>query len=308
MIADLADSNQPLLSSRLTDLSDLNSKQLRLLDDVWQSIEPKWQRHIMHRLVELAEDNVELNFDAIFKHCLKDKDEQVRSIAIEGLWENEETSLIEPLINLMEQDSSVKVQSSAALALGRFVMLAEHQKISEDYTPRLSQILLTTFGDSSRSTEVRRRALEALAPLSLPQVRQSITEAYQNGNAALKASAIYAMGKNCDPYWLPILITELASTDSEARYEAAAACGELGEDKAVPHLIKLIDDADVDVQLASVQALGKIGGSEVKEHLENCLSHPSEAVCQAAAQALHELEVTAEPLSRHDLDYGELND
>jgi HEAT repeat protein len=156
--------------------------------------------------------------------------------------------------------------------------------------------------------EVRRRVLEAVAPLSLPKVRRSIAEAYQSGNSKLKISALYAMGKNCDPCWLPILIKELTSADAEVRYEATGACGELGEDEAVVHLIELTDDIDADVQLAAVQALGKIGGIEAKKHLQKCLNHLSEAICQVAAQALHELEVTKEPLSPHDLSYGELND
>lgn len=43
-IAGLADSNQPLLSSKLADLSDLNREQLGLLNDIWQRIEPKRRR------------------------------------------------------------------------------------------------------------------------------------------------------------------------------------------------------------------------------------------------------------------------
>lgn len=307
-ITNLVNSDQPLLNARLADLSGLNPQQISLLYDVWQDIEPKRQRQIMQRLVELADNDVCLNFDTIFKHRLRDKDEEVRRIAIEGLWENKETCLIEPLINLMEHDSSLRVQKAAAQALGRFAILAEHRKIAADYTPRLSRILLAATADSSKPIELRRRALEAVTPLSLFQVREAITEAYHNGNAALKASAIYAMGKNCDPHWLPILVTELAATDAEARYEAAAACGELGEEVAVPHLIGPTDDDDADVQITSVQALGKIGGSEVREHLEKCLNHPGEAIRQAAAQALHELEVTTEPLSPNDIGYGELND
>jgi len=308
IITGLTDSRQPLSNSRLAELSDLNPEQLKLLDDVWQRIEAKRRRQIIFRLVELAEDNVGLNFDAIFRHLLQDRDEEVRSIAIEGLWESEETSLIEPLINLMEQDSSVKVQATAALALGRFAMLAEYQKLPPDYTARLSQVLLATIVDRGKPIEVRRRVLEAVAPLSLPQVRHSISEAYHSGNAKIKISALYAMGKNCNPCWLPILIKELASIDAEVRYEAAGACGELGEDEAVANLIELTDDTDADVRLAAIQALGKIGGSEAKKHLEKCLTHPSEAVCQVAAQALHKLEVTKEPLSPYDLSYGELND
>jgi HEAT repeat protein len=296
-IADIADSNKPLRSSRLVDLSDLNPEELQLFNRIWEGIKPKRRQQIIYRLVEIAEDNLELNFDGIFKYRLKDRDEEVRSKAIEGLWENEEVYFIEPLINLMEQDNSIKVQQAAATALGKFAMLAEHQKLAPDCTSRLSQALLATINDKNKPIEVRRRALEAVAPLSLPQVSQVITEAYQSGQPKLKVSAIYAMGKNCDPTWLQILLNELSSASAEIRYEAAGACGELGEEAVTPYLTKLIDDTNTDVQLAAIQALGKIGSSEAKEQLELCLSHQSEAVQQAAEQALCELESMAEPLS-----------
>ncbi|MEE8194056.1 MAG: HEAT repeat domain-containing protein [Dehalococcoidales bacterium] len=301
-IASLADSGKPLLSSRLADLTDLKQGELRSLDEVWRRIEPKRRRQIVCRLVELAEDNVELNFDSIFKHCLKDEDKQVRGRAIEGLWENEEGSLVEPLISLMEQDGSPKVQAAAATALGRFAMLAEHQKLSADYVFRLGQALLAAVGDRSKHIEVRCRALEAVAPLSLPQVRQAIMATYHSGSSKLKVSAIYAMGKSCDLSWLPVLLKELASARAELRYEVAGACGELGEDEAVPYLIELTHDTDADVQLVAIRALGKIGGGEAKERLQQCLSHQSEVVQQAAAQALDELEVMAGPLFPHGLD------
>ncbi len=307
-ISRLTDSQQPLLSSSLTDLSDLNQKELRLLDETWKGIEPRRRRQIMHRLAELAEDNVNLSFDAIFKRRLKDQDAYVRTLAIEGLWENEEVSLIKPLIDLMEQDISEKVQQAAASALGRFALLAEHQKLPPDGASRLSQALLAVFDDTNKPIETRRRALEAVAPLSLPQVRHSILVAYHSGHPRLKASAIYAMGRNCHLSWLPILEKELTSADAELRYEAATACGELGEDKVVTRLIELTNDPDSDVQMAAIQALGKIGGSRARGHLKKCLKHPSEAVRQAAEQALYELEVMTEPLLPHDLYFGAPDD
>lgn len=309
IIGDLADDNQPLLNVRLAELSDLNPQQLKLLNNTWQNIEVKRQRQIMHRLLEMAENDVCLNFDSIFKYNLKGNDEEVRIAAINGLWENEETSLIEPLTDLMNNDRSQKVQAAAASALGRFIMLVENLKISTDYAARLSQSLLATLADSSKPVDVRRRALEAAAPLSLQQVKQAITESYNNSIPLFKISAIYAMGKNCDLRWLPILLSELTASDSEIRYEAATACGELGEQEAVPYLIDLIsDDDDVDVQMASVQALGKIGGNEAKEYLKKCLEHQSEAVRQAATHALYELEIITEPISPRYIDDGELYD
>jgi HEAT repeat protein len=296
-IADLGNGDRPLLSSRLIDLSNLGSEELSFLEQVWVSIKPERRRQIVYRLVELAEDNFELNFDSIFWNCLKDQDAEVRCRAIEGLWEDEETSLISPLINLLEQDSSEKVRAAAATALGKFAMLAEHGKLRSCHTSKIARALLDAVGDASNTIEVKRRALESAASLSLPRVKKAIMVAYRSRNAKLKTSAIYAMGKNCDGSWLPVLLTELASADAEIRYEAAGACGELGEEEAVPYLIGLVKDPDVDVQMAAVKALGKIGGTEAKECLKQCLNDPGEVISQMAEQALQELEVVEDPFS-----------
>ena len=48
----------------------------------------------MKRLVELCEDNLELDFSAIFKLCLDgDDDENVRKTATLGLWDCDDSSL-----------------------------------------------------------------------------------------------------------------------------------------------------------------------------------------------------------------------
>jgi HEAT repeat protein len=296
-IADLAKSDKPLSRSGLTELSNLSSEGVEFLSRMWVSIESKRRQQIIYRLVELAEDNYELNFDSIFKNCLKDQDAEVRSKAIEGLWESEEASLINPLINLLKYDSSEKVRVAAAKVLGKFAMLAEDKKLRSCHTSKLEEALLSMIGDKSKPIDVRRRALEAAAPLSLPQVKRAIMQAYQSHNPRLRASAVYAMGKSCNPSWLPILLKELANADTEIRYEAAGACGELGEEEVVPYLIELISDPDINVQLAAIQALGKIGGSEARECLEECRNNPSEVVQEAAEQALEELKAVEAPFS-----------
>jgi HEAT repeat protein len=296
-IADLAKSDKPLSRSGLTELSNLSSEGVEFLSRMWVSIESKRRQQIIYRLVELAEDNFELNFDSIFKNCLKDQDAEVRSKAIEGLWESEEASLINPLINLLKYDSSEKVRVAAAKVLGKFAMLAEDKKLRSCHTSKLEEALLSMIGDKSKPIDVRRRALEAAAPLSLPQVKRAIMQAYQSHNPRLRASAVYAMGKSCNPSWLPILLKELTNADTEIRYEAAGACGELGEEEVVPYLIELISDPDINVQLAAIQALGKIGGSQARESLEECRNNPSEVVQEAAEQALEELKAMEAPFS-----------
>jgi len=173
-IADLADNNKPLVNSKLIDLSNLSPEELRIFGQRWAAIEPKRRRQIVHRLVELSENNFTLNFNSIFKYCLKDQDAEVRSKAIDGLWEDEEASLIDLLINLLEQDSSEKVQATAATALNKFATLAEHKKLRPCHTSKINQALLTAINDETKALEVRCRALEAAAPLSLSQVKKAI--------------------------------------------------------------------------------------------------------------------------------------
>jgi len=295
-IAKLVNPNTKLSDSWLTDLSILNAAGLKQLEQAWPTIELKRRRQIMYRLVELAEDNFELDFDEIFKGRLKDEDAEVRSKAIEGLWENEEASLIEPLIDLLEKDSSEEVQAAAATALGKFALLAELEKLRPNHRDKISQSLLSVINDQAKPVEVKRRALEAAAPLTLPQMNKAIAEAYQSGDNKLKISALFTMGKSGNTSWLPILLKELTSTDTEIRYEAAGACGELGEEEAASYLCELVNDPDIDVQLAAIQALGKIGGPEAKGCLEKCLNHPDEAIQAAAKQALSQMEAEEDPL------------
>ena len=120
-------------------------------------------------------------------------------------------------------------------------------------------------------------------------------EAYRSQNYLLKVSSLYTMGKNCDSSWLPILLKELTSTDTQLRYEAARACGELEDEEAVSHLIRLFSDTDIDVRMTSIEALGKIGGTQAKKYLEQCLNSPNEAIHQAAEHALNELRIKEAP-------------
>ncbi|MDD5511168.1 MAG: HEAT repeat domain-containing protein [Dehalococcoidales bacterium] len=294
IITQLADSSKPLLNSSLADLSNITTEKLNFLKEVWPAIESQRRRQIVSRLVELAEDNFELDFDSIFKNCLSDQDAEVRSKAIEGLWENEEPSLIHTLIAIMEQDNSKLVQAAAATGLGKFTTLAEQQKLRPAYTSKIYRALLAVIDDRNKPVEVRRRALEAIAPLDSPEVEKAIGEAYRSSNRTLRISAIYAMGRNGNPSWLSIILDEAGSPDAEIRYEVARACGELGEEEAVPYLINLAADPDIEIQLAAIEALGQTGGTEAKNFLEQCLDASNEVVQQAAEQALNELQAEGE--------------
>ena len=291
IIAEMADISKPLVNTHLADLTQLSTANLKEFAQVWKTIELKRRHEILTRLSELITDSIELNFDSIFKTCLTDPDDDVRNEAINGLWENENPALISNYIDMLTTDLSEKVQAAAALALGRFALMAELGSISPKYGNVVGHVLLSVTGDKSKSIEVRRRALEAVAPLSTELVRTAIKTSYESNDDRLMISAIYAMGRNCESKWLPFLLKELKSNDAEMRFEAVGALGEIGNEDIVQYLMPVANDTDIDVRMAVMQALGKIGGNEAKQFLLKNASDPNEAVRDAIEQALNEISI-----------------
>lgn len=285
----MLDESQALSSKTLAELSDPDAEELAYFKKIWPDISAERRQQIATRLVELAEDDVQFTFDVIFKNMLEDEDAEVRRQALNGLWENEEPALATTLVRLFEEDEDMQVRAAAAIALGRFAVLAECQKLRPEVAEAVTQTLLIALDNEGMPLEVKRRVLEAASPLSLPQVREAIYAAYYSDVHPLKASAVYSMGKSCDANWLPEIMKELSGGSAELRYEAAVASGELGDKTAVPVLVQLTQDADVEVQLASIQALGHIGGDEAKKCVQLCLESSSEAVRQVAEQAVAEI-------------------
>jgi HEAT repeat protein len=308
LIEEIANSDKPLVASHLTDLSQITATDMAIFKRAWTTINTERRRQIITRLGELVKDNVELNFDLIFRHALADSDTQIRISAIEGLWENEDPSMIQTFIKIMENDTSNEAQASAASALGKFTAMLEYGEIRESYKTTLGRALLNKFNDTSNPVEVRRRALEAGAPLSLPSVRESIKKAYDSRDERFVTSAVYAMGKTCDDSWLPVLYKEMANADAEIRYEAANACGEIGLEASVSHLLEHVHDTDIEVRMAVIQSLGKIGGIEAKKGLQRIAKDPNPAVREAVEQALDGIE-TMEDMTLMEMDTpGEIDD
>jgi len=195
-MAELATGNYTRPNPKLVNLSNLTAAETKLFAQTWTGIEVKLRRQIIEQLVELTEDNVELNFDSIFQYCLTDRDAVVRSKAIEGLWECEDVSLVSPLIERLNQDISPEVQMVAVTALGNFALLAEFKKIRSRYAAMVAQALLAAVGDQTRAVAVRCRALEAVAVLSWPEVKDAIEQAYHGANRELRASATLASGSS----------------------------------------------------------------------------------------------------------------
>ena len=294
---ELLGQKKPIVVAKLVNLSNVGPADIKLFTKRWGSATVERRRQVISRLEELAETNPELDFDHIFQTCLHDPDPMVRVKAVESLTECEDYRLIELMACLLKEDSSPAVREAAATVLGGFVLLAELNKLPALYATKVAQALLAAIDATATDSEVRRRAIEAIAPLSLPQVKEIIAKAYRNDDLKTRSSALYAMGRNCDPQWLPILLAELNSSEPELRFEAVRACGEMGDEEAVSSLIKLLGDEDTEVRLAAIVALGEIGGREAKDALLGCLKHPDPATQEAVEEALAVLEFYQEPTS-----------
>ncbi len=270
-------------------LSDLDAAGMAEFRAGWAMLNPVERQELAHALVEMAEDHAEYDFRAIFRWLLSDEDAEVRATAIEGLWEDESPGLIGPLLHLLRNDPDFRVREAAATSLGRFVLLAELDKVDAREVAPVIETLLEKARDTREDVDVRRRALESLGYVDEPHVRDLIEAAYYDGDIRMQASAIFAMGRSANPRWRPYVLAELESPDPELRYEAALAAGELEIVEAIPPLRALVEDEDIEIRLAAVEALGHIGGPEAERLLVRLIDTAEDLVAEAAEAALDEL-------------------
>jgi HEAT repeat protein len=297
ILAHIGNSDERLKARYLYALSDMNREQLVLFQQVWPGIEARRRRSVIRNLVEFTEQSFEVNFDPIFLLAMGDGDSEVRTAAIEGLWENEDQALIAPLVHLLRTDEAATVRAAAAVALGRFVLLGELEEIDSAPAMLAEEALLETLHQATEEPEVRRRAVESIAYSSEAGVREIIEAAYYDEDEKMQASALFAMGRSADPYWSKVILRELDNLNPELRFEAARASGELEARAAVEQLAPMaMNDPDREVQEAAVWALGRIGGREARRALEACYESEDEALSQAAAEALDEMDLLGSSL------------
>jgi len=275
LIEEVIDPNREPKASRLAGLSNLAPDDRDQLGRLLADTPVERRRRIAEELLELGEDNPTLDFGAVFRLFLRDPDAPIRKLAIEGLWEDESRDLIEPLTRLLKDDPDSEVRQTAALSLGRFVVLNEFDAVRPRDAERVLAALREAIDDFGQPAEVRGRAVEAIGASSAPWVTEIIENAYDDDEPRLQIGALNAMGRNADARWLPTLLAAMESDDPERRYEAALAAGQIGDDDAVPALNDLIEDEDSEVQEAAITALGQIGGETAIEALEERLQEGS---------------------------------
>jgi HEAT repeat protein len=271
-------------------LSNLEAEDVERVREVWLQWPVALRRRLSARLMELAEADFTLDFGQFFRLGLEDVDAEVRTIAIEGLWEDQDVRLVPRLVTILQEDEAVGVRAAAATSLGRFILLGELEKIRPKPRAAAYQALLAACQAPDEHMEVRRRAMESLAYVGDEVVVETILEAFASPEENLRVSAVFSMGRSADARWSRHVQQELFSPNPEMRYEAALACGELQLSEAVSSLEELAEDVDAEVQGAVLWALGQIGGDQAREILIGYCSAESEATQVAAEAALEELE------------------
>ncbi|MCP4425675.1 MAG: HEAT repeat domain-containing protein [Chloroflexi bacterium] len=305
-VLDALFADDPLPIEALYRLSDLSDDDFAEFRGRWSDVPDERRRVIMRHLADITEENFVVDFGPIFAYSLTDSHAPVRQTALDGIWDATDTTLINPIIAIMQTDENEEAQAAAAAALAHYVLLAEWRQLPAHISPPIVAVLLAEYEKGETAVSVKRAALEALASANHPRVAGLIEEAYESDNFEMQLSAVFAMGGSADKRWLPIVFDEMENPVEEMRAEAARAAGSIGGSDAVEALANLTVDDELSVAAMAVDALGQIGGARAQKILEELLGDPeSEALREAIEETLEELVLLGGDLEFDWLDVGD---
>jgi hypothetical protein len=256
----------------ISGLSNIGVEEFARLKPVWESLDATYKRILMQMLADVADSDFEFDYSMIGLANLNDEDGAVRQAAIEILQHDESPELMNKLSILASSDPELNVRIEATRSLGRFVLLAEWEEISQKDIRPVQEFLANTYHNMSVPAEMRGVALESLANSSYDKIVSMIESAYRSQNPVLTLSAITAMGRTCDERWESVILRELESRDSVMIRAAIRAAGEIQSEDAVPILKKILKDANREDLETIIWSLGEIGGKESTRILEQLLS------------------------------------
>lgn len=295
---DLGDPAKRITSEQLTSLSSLDDDERRRLSALWPEMQLSRRLNVLNAMIDMAQDNVELNFDAVFKLALTDESQEVRGTGLRGLYEYEGRDLIRVLIDLLREDEAAAVRREAAIALGRYAMAAELGQLADADAAAVRDALFESAEDEMEDELVRASAIEAVGVFSGEETENLIESIFREESMWLKVGAVDAMGRSANESWLPIVIEEMANESPEMRHAAAFAAGEIGAEEAITPLKRLaIQDSDREVQLAAIRGLGEIGGPAAAVALKSILYEGDDDLRDAVEEALSEAEFYDDPLN-----------
>lgn len=251
--------------------SDLEAADLDEFVKAWPSVPADRKRQLLKKLKELFEDDTLLSFEGLASKILTDEDSQVRSLALQLLFDTANTRLIPDLIKILQNDPEPETRARAATVLSQFVRMCELDELPAGKREIVETALLNTA--RSEPGSVARAALEALGFSSNPEVNDLIAASFKRPDPLWQAAALFAAGRSADNRWQEQIITGLLSDNTAVRLAAAQSAGELELKTARKPLLNLLEDeTDDDVFQAIVWSLSQIGGEDVRTYLETLLA------------------------------------
>lgn len=276
-------------------LSDVSVAAARSIRQQWHTVPVNDRQRLIARLVQLVEASIDANFMRIFRIALEDEDPVVRSLAIEGLWEDEDPSFIPVYSDVLTNDPDADVRAGAAEALRPHLQRMIQEEVDISY---IVGTLLAIASEPRSSPLLRRRCVETAGVAGDdPRVQQLIRESFSDDDQTIVAGAIRAMGLSSDPKWLDTIEREMDSEDAELRFESAGAAGMIGDSRMIPGLSALALDSDTEVRSAAVAALGQIGGPPALRVLRNLLNEEDGLDVDAVQAAITEAELIEDPIA-----------
>src|SRR5690349_11026600 len=109
-IQDIGARDHKLAMRDLKPLSGLGREEREDFWPAWSAIVPRRRAEIARSMVDLAEDDVELDFRQALSWMLDDDDAEVRASAVEGLWEDTSAPLLRRLLPLLRGDPAPSVR------------------------------------------------------------------------------------------------------------------------------------------------------------------------------------------------------
>ncbi len=270
----LLDNSQLFPEKYLPFFSDITTEDLEELKKVWPKIALERKVSILEDLENMMEADTMLSCDGLAKFALNDDFPEVRGNAITLLWECDDPKLAPRFIDMLENDESDFVQTAAAEALGKFVLLGELDEIPAATANQTIKALTKKFG-SKPSKEIQQEVLKSLAYSSDPAISSMIEKAFLDSDPSWRLAAVIAMGRSADNRWEKPILQMIKNDDPELKSEAVRAAGELELSTARTMLMHILEDEQDDLELRTnaIWSLSKIGGENVKSVLQSLLAN-----------------------------------
>ena len=272
--------------SSLAELSRLTGPEASEFGQLWLEWSSERVLDIVERMVSLCEDQLDVEFEVIYKQGLKHPNPTVRIASLKGLEETEDRALVIQLGKILKSDPVAEVRAAAAIPLAHLSIMAEAGKLSARYRDALEDALYGVMENEREIQEVKLKAMEAVSVFAAERLTSHIEVAWSSGDLNARQSSLFTMGRTSDPKWIEYVIPDLEHDSASVRYEAAIAMGELGDEHHLRVMDALLDDEDLTVQLAAISAVERIGGDAAKAKLELKLASPEPQVVELVQQAL----------------------